>query len=90
MQTPTSLTIDEIIRIANRVGMEGNINYLQAFADALLDHAQHQHSINFTEFWTRTINELESVEPPVNSSFDYYMGFMEAKRLALRTVKQLD
>ncbi len=90
MQTPTSLTINEIIRIANKVGLEGNINYLQAFADALLDHAQHQHSMDFTEFWTRTINELETAEPPINSSFDYYMGFMDARRLALRKIKQLD
>lgn len=90
MQTPTSLTINEIIRIANKVGLEGNINYLQAFADALLDHVQHQHSMQFTEFWTSTINEMEAVEPPINSSFDYYMGFMDARRLALRKIKQLD
>ena len=35
-------------------------------------------------------NKLEYMKPPQDSSFDFYIGFMEARRLALRAIKGLD
>ena len=98
-QTSQTIDLDTIIELANKVGIYVDRNQprdvwagdLQSFADALLSHVnKHEPLFNATSFWIEVTRQIEDIKPPKETSFDYFMGFMEAKRLALRTVKQLD
>jgi hypothetical protein len=43
-----------------------------------------------TNEWIEVCKKIEYMKPPQDSSFDFYIGFMEARRMALRLIKRLD
>ena len=93
------IDLEKIIELAHQVGIYVDRNRpkdvwagdLQSFADALLTYVNsHQPLFDATTFWLNITHQIEEIKPPAETSFDYFMGFMEARRMALRTIKQID
>ena len=98
-QNQPKIDLEKIIELAHQVGIYVDRNHpkdvwagdLQSFADALLDYVNsHQPLFDATSFWLDMTHQIEEMNPPKEINFDYLMGFMDARRMALRTIKQLD